>query len=343
MAKTIKFNLICDGYPARTLEDLQEHFSVEDILNYYHNGLLSRWLEVRGYTREKDLVEEIASEQSDLAIVKELIQIFDIESDESVIKRDTYVFSYRKRLQENSENLERAMRNRELFINEYYAEYESIIENILRNKSDMSIIKADLQKISDDYRILFDLDFRMLFKIFLYHAPKVLFAMLTNSYMRTKILQVNDLEPSSAKTKGCVVKRTDWLAHVLKDQGESIEEIAVGRFKMSCLDQNIPHAVETDRSWMSNRVVALTEPEILAEVLGDDLEVYASDTGGYTQHVYPTGQYLILRLTGNARVNAFNSTSRNLEAVNINTHFRILDGLDYLSQNNTDAVYFLRV
>lgn len=32
MAKTIKFNLICDGYPARTIEDLQNHFSVEDML-----------------------------------------------------------------------------------------------------------------------------------------------------------------------------------------------------------------------------------------------------------------------------------------------------------------------
>lgn len=26
MAKTVKFNLICDGYPARTIEDLQKSF-----------------------------------------------------------------------------------------------------------------------------------------------------------------------------------------------------------------------------------------------------------------------------------------------------------------------------
>lgn len=35
MAKTIKFNLICDGKSIRTIEDLQENFSVEDILKYY--------------------------------------------------------------------------------------------------------------------------------------------------------------------------------------------------------------------------------------------------------------------------------------------------------------------
>lgn len=35
MAKTIKFNLICDGYPARTIEDL---------LDYYEKGLLAKRL-----------------------------------------------------------------------------------------------------------------------------------------------------------------------------------------------------------------------------------------------------------------------------------------------------------
>ena len=44
MAKKIKFNLICDGYSTRTIEDLQNHFSVEDMLKYYKNGLLAKWL-----------------------------------------------------------------------------------------------------------------------------------------------------------------------------------------------------------------------------------------------------------------------------------------------------------
>ena len=35
MAKTIKFNLICDNTPVRTIEDLQNNFSIEDVLNYY--------------------------------------------------------------------------------------------------------------------------------------------------------------------------------------------------------------------------------------------------------------------------------------------------------------------
>lgn len=46
MAKTIKFNLICDNKPIRTIDDLQNNFLIEDVMEYYDNGLLDRWLEV---------------------------------------------------------------------------------------------------------------------------------------------------------------------------------------------------------------------------------------------------------------------------------------------------------
>ena len=79
MAKTIKFNLICDDKPVRTIEDLQENFSIEDVLKYYQNGLLLRWLEVRGYESEYKKVSDI-SEIEALEIVKELIKIFFVEA-----------------------------------------------------------------------------------------------------------------------------------------------------------------------------------------------------------------------------------------------------------------------
>lgn len=59
MAKTIKFNLILDNYPVRNIEGLQEHFSIEDMLKYFENGLLLRWLNVRGYDEQYALVKNI--------------------------------------------------------------------------------------------------------------------------------------------------------------------------------------------------------------------------------------------------------------------------------------------
>ena len=39
MAKTIKFNLICDNKPIRTIEDLQNNYSVQRI-NLANSGIL---------------------------------------------------------------------------------------------------------------------------------------------------------------------------------------------------------------------------------------------------------------------------------------------------------------
>ena len=93
MAKTIKFNLICDDKPVRTIEDLQENFSIEDVLKYYQNGLLLRWLEVRGYESEYKKVSDI-SEIEAIEIVKELIKIFDVEADEKKVEEGVYMLQF---------------------------------------------------------------------------------------------------------------------------------------------------------------------------------------------------------------------------------------------------------
>ena len=92
MAKTIKFNLICDGNPVRTLDDLRNNFCAEDMLQYFHNGLLERWLTVRGFTEELEKFKKI-SPQNDIHIIKELVKIFGVDSELSDVEKDTYIFT----------------------------------------------------------------------------------------------------------------------------------------------------------------------------------------------------------------------------------------------------------
>ena len=94
MAKTIKFNLICDDTPVRTIEDLQNNFSVEDVLTYYENKLLHRWLSVRGYNKELDKVTAITCEKP-IEIIKELIAIFNVECDEKKVEENIYMYKPR--------------------------------------------------------------------------------------------------------------------------------------------------------------------------------------------------------------------------------------------------------
>jgi len=70
MAKTIKFNLILDGKPVRDIEGLQENFSIDDILLVYKNGLLEKWLKVRGFEDYLKKVEKINKNKETLDKMK---------------------------------------------------------------------------------------------------------------------------------------------------------------------------------------------------------------------------------------------------------------------------------
>ena len=71
MGKTIKFNPILDGNPARNLEGLQAHFFIEDMLMYYKNGLLLRWPDDRVYQAKHD-ADKAIQDTTDQVIIREV-------------------------------------------------------------------------------------------------------------------------------------------------------------------------------------------------------------------------------------------------------------------------------
>ena len=130
MAKTIKFNLMCDGYPCRNIEDVQEHFCIEDMLEYYESGLLKRWLEVRGFKDELAEVEAIKATEV-LQITEELIRIFEILTDEDKVKEAVSLINYQKKRQAaNQANEERGYQSATVITN-YVSGYDSIIKEML--------------------------------------------------------------------------------------------------------------------------------------------------------------------------------------------------------------------
>ena len=76
MAKTIKFSLRLDDKPIRDIKGLQENFCIDDILEFYYNGLLQKWLKVRGFD---DYLKKVEASQDNDSVIIQLINIFDIE------------------------------------------------------------------------------------------------------------------------------------------------------------------------------------------------------------------------------------------------------------------------
>lgn len=185
MAKTVKFNLICDGQPIRTLTDLQEHFSIEDVLNHYDNGMLARWLETRGYTAHLAAVNAVNA-QDDLEKAKLLCEIFEVEDKDMAKKVENR--EYEAKLAQQKETVNNLKQSRRGGIDEYHQKYEDLIQKIIDNKTDIPVIKECIEDIAANYRQLLELDYWRLFEIMRFLAPLAVFVALTNDTFREKFL-----------------------------------------------------------------------------------------------------------------------------------------------------------
>lgn len=184
MAKTVKFNLIMDNHPVRNIEGLQEHFSIEDMLKYYENGLLIRWLNVRGYYSYLEEVEKIDTSEDKKIIVTKLIKIFGVEEEENRIEESIAILRYLE--EENKLNMiyKNNKIEKDQIINDYHTGYIQLICHMEDNKDNMAVLKADALELEREYAGLFKLDHNALYERLLKNSPKAIFAMLTRDVFR---------------------------------------------------------------------------------------------------------------------------------------------------------------
>lgn len=185
MAKTIKFNLILDNYPVRNIEGMQEHFSMEDMLKYFDNGLLLRWLDVRGYEKQYEMVSAIDKNADRKAIITELVKIFEVvDLDDSEIEKAIGILSYLDEEKElNAIYKENAFGKKQI-IDDYHSGYTALVMHMEENKDNMAVLKADAIQMEREYFGLFELNHYELYFRLIVSAPKALFAILTRDAFR---------------------------------------------------------------------------------------------------------------------------------------------------------------
>lgn len=182
MAKTIKFNLKLDENSIRNLEQLKENFVIEEILKYYKEGLLLRWLKARNYDDLATKVEAIHTDNNG-EIIKELINIFELEIDEHNIEKDIYAIKFLEEEKEKLEEYKKCQFEKDKVISDYISSYNSIFEEIKENADDLQKLKVIVSKIEKDYKELFTIDKFMYNKVKEY--PKFIIAVLMNENLRT--------------------------------------------------------------------------------------------------------------------------------------------------------------
>lgn len=150
MSKKIKFDLICDDYSIHTIEDLQEHFSIQEILDYFRNGLLLRWLEVRGYQEEYNAVRAI-QETDDTEILKKLVSIFQIDATEEEITDAMELFHYRENRENELKNYQMGVHAEGEIIRHAVKEYQKQIEEFEHFDGTEEDLKKKIRAFGDEY------------------------------------------------------------------------------------------------------------------------------------------------------------------------------------------------
>lgn len=307
MAKTIKFNLVCDQKPVRTIEDLQNNFSIEDVLAYYNNGLLARWLEVRGYEEELEKVKAI-TETEDYDIIEELIEIFGVAADDDKVEEDIYILDY---LQERRESLERYREENwkmQSIIEDYAAGYQDLVDELLEYPDSIASIKECIKMMVKDYSWVLKMDHRSLFYTLTTHDGWLaLMCMLMVDECRKYYLPIEK-------------KDTD---------GKVVLDISTDGDKKSMY------------GYLCNFV---RSAELMKKKLGDDLHSFAGITDGYWKDLEPKGKKLmIISMENGDFVRSAGNRDEEFSSSDIKEKFLILDGIDYKSNDAGHTLFYMEV
>ena len=223
MTKTIKFNLVIDGNAVRTIEDLQNNFVLDDVIKYYHNGLLKKWLQVREYNiymeKFNEIFEKEPNDNMDLAL--KLIKLFNIEAETNSIKKDIAVLKYNEDHIKELEEYKKNNYKKYKVINDYHAGYQNLINHMIENKDDFSILKADAIEMERSYLGLVCLDYITLYKILIENAPKAIFALMSRQTI--KAIYFTENQPVNMKEK--VISLAKSRDNIIKIMGEDAKII----------------------------------------------------------------------------------------------------------------------
>lgn len=334
MAKTIKFNLICNDKPIRTIEDLQENFSIEDVLKYYQNGLLLRWLEVRGYVSEYKRVSQI-DEKGELGIVKELIKVFEVETDEKKVEESVYMLQFLEERKVLCETYKQNSFKMQDIIDDYKAGYQQLIDGIVEDPNDVARIKSNITELMSGYKWAMDLDHRRLFWELKDISPLAIMCFLMNDEARKYYLPMP-------------VRRDNASDADEEEKKVNIAAAAVAAAFVKKEDDSTAVSYDTennvDKRNMYNAICSMLKSSDFITRLGDNLHVYSGITDGYWKDLETKGKkYMIVSMGAGDYVRSAGLQGGDLASTDIENKFVIVDGIDYKSNSSSRQLLYMEV
>ncbi len=358
MAKTIKFNLLLDDNPVRDIETLQNNFCIDDILEVYENGLLQKWLKVRGFDEYLEKVENITKEGS---ITVELIKIFDIKKDDAEIRESIYSLEFQEERKKDLKNFNLKDSYLKNGISKYHKEYEELIEAIIEKKENMAFLKVASKEISDKYLKLFELDYKDSYELYKEKSPLMIYAILMNDklsywFMKNEIIK-KDLYSNLTFIKIQQRYQKDTNYEWIKVCDEPVEILNIYQSSNWVYIDKIKHRNNEKSEFTKDNAIGKTFNELYFSSYSssdyidyikinnkNNLEFYTGITDSYWKDLETSDiKVMILSIPDGTFIRSANDLKQELSAEEINGNFLILDGLAYKSNNDYDSIVYMKV
>lgn len=347
MPKTIKFNLICDAKPVRTVEDLQSNFSIEDVLAYYQNKLLHRWLRVRGYNAELEQVENITTEKP-IEIVKALIEIFHVHAADEKVEESVYALEYLEERKVLCAEYDKRDYQVKSIIDDYVAGYIELVQGIMDHPKDIALIKANIAEIAAHYGWIFQMDHRNLFYRLKDLSPLTIMCILMHEDLRGYYLLAED-EKDSGQTDVKVSTNHTFLSEpVIKSWFWSEGFTPKLQEESHIASSNSPQSEESQQFYDKKRIFEqicnmINKPNFI-EKLEEHLCAFSGETESYWKDLEPKGKkYMIISMGNGDHVRASGVSGSDLKSEDVTNRFVILDGIDYMSNSSNRTLLYMEV
>jgi hypothetical protein len=377
MAKTIKFNLILDNRPIRSIDDIQDNLNIEDLLAAYRNGSLRRWLETRELTEEIAGLDKISG-SDDIIAAMELCRIFHGNCTKEQLEAAVYPFEFKQKEIEKLQQYKNLKEEKDAVIRAYHGGYDKLLNELDKRGEEYPFIKAAVQEIFEKYLRLFQMNAGAFYARYIYDFPLVILGILANVNMRPLIFGLSDnpslthkdfvfadnienifldiTEPERA-INSFIERYKSSISQPHVQQCTSQKELDILRDKMENLSklQGASSGVKilvlkgaSSGTSLRQDINKLTVP---FTYIGKDpcffpahVEAFAGQTEGYWKDIQAKGKrFMIIKMEDGNFIRNAGKTGEELKASEINGRFPIFDGIDYKSNNEKHQLVYMEV
>lgn len=209
MIKKIKFFIEVNRQQIRSLEELHEHFHLQDVLALYRSGVLSRWLEAHGFAEQQKKLAAVPAQLDDRESAEKLIPLFCPDFPKKSLDEALCYLDFSKEQAKKLHDLEKLKMGRDAVIKEYHAGYEQLCSEIVDNFDDLIYITQAARSLARQYWNLVELEMDLFCDYMIDRAPCIFFPLLALGKLR---------DDSSTSLRKKLEKHVSVCISQLKDQ-----------------------------------------------------------------------------------------------------------------------------